>query len=231
MIDGVPVHATMATIPGREALAREAMESLLPQVDSLHIAFNYGPTSLPRWATDNERITYSEHDNSLGDAAKFVGALEHEGFVAICDDDIRYPSDYIAVMTHRAREHGAIVTIAGSNIPGRITSYYNGRKKVATAFTRRQTPKDTVVHIGATGGMVYHTDLITFPIAVFQQPNMADIWASIHAKRQGVPIVTIAKNRNWLHELQRDGRWSIYSTRDRHDHIQAAVVNQVDWNG
>ena len=221
------MHASIATIPGRADILYNTVQSLLPQVDAIHIAFNYGTEPLPDWVHNMRKVTYSLHDNSQGDAVKFLQA--GSGWVAICDDDIIYPRDYIRYMVSRARRHKSVVTVAGSLIPGKIQSYYNDRKKVSTPFTQKKTKPDMRVHIGATGGMVYNSGLISFPLSIFERPNMSDIYASAWCQQQGVKIICVAKPKGWLKEQQREGRWSIYSTRAEHDTLQAAECNKVEW--
>lgn len=228
MMYGRQVHASLATIPRRAHILQDVVETILPQVDVLHIAFNYGARPVPSWAIENPKIEYAVYDNRRGDAAKFDTVRGAEGYIVICDDDVFYPRDFVKKMVKKAKRCRGVATIAGSNIPGMIESYYYGRDKVATAFTGTQIKQDQRVHIGATGGWAYDSDVITFPAEVFQQPNMADIYASAHCNTQGVPIVCIAKRKGWIREAERDSN-SIYATRAEHDHEQAAVCNSVRW--
>lgn len=224
------ITASMATIPSRKDILRKSVESIYPQVDKIHIAFNYRDEPIPEWIQEYPNIEYSVHDNSMGDAAKFYGAHGANGYVLIVDDDMLYPPDFASKLLGKVDRYSCVVCVAGSMMPGKVNSYYKDRKIVATARTKKQCKSDTFVHIGTTCGMAYNTEHITFPLSVFEKPNMADVWMSIHCHRQSIKILCIKKNQDWLKSADNmRERYTIYGTRDEHDDIQAEACNTVSW--
>ncbi len=222
--------ASLATIPGRERELKKCIDSLYKQVDKIHVAFNYGNKEIPIWIKDYDNVEYSIHDNSIGDAAKFYGVQEESGYIFICDDDILYPHDYVKTMISKIKKYKCVITIAGSNIQGKIESYYKDRKKVATAFTRKQARKDTYVHIPATGGLAYDGREINIPLEIFEKKNMADVFVGKYCNENGIKILCISKRHGWIKEINRQpNRYSIYNTRGNHDAEQADICNKVKW--
>lgn len=224
------ITASMATIPSRSNILKQCVDSLIDQVDKLIVAFNYRDTPIPNWVKDYEKIKPLLLDNYLGDAAKFLGLKDVEGYVLICDDDIIYPPDYSKTMIAKVDQHNSVVSCCGSKIKGKIESYYKDRYLVASAFTKRQCKKDTLVNICGTGIMAYDAEKIQVPVSIFERPNMADIFFGKYCNNKKIDIVCISKKHGWLKEIDgRQFRKSIYSNRSEHDTIQTAECNKISW--
>jgi hypothetical protein len=55
---------------------------------------------------------------------------------------------------------------------------------------------------------------------------MADIWAGIRLKEQGVPCVVLAHDRNYVRHLPMDLSDNIYNRYFQHDIDQTRAVNE-----
>lgn len=214
------ITAGMATIKSREENARRVMEDLLPQVDRLHIHFDKGYKRVPSWAkADNVTTT---HGNSAGDAGKFFG--KQEGYYVTVDDDLFYPEDFIDRTIDAIREHGCAVSWGGKvmNDPP-ITSYYIGGWIAAYPIIRGFA-EDIAIDIPLTCGFGYDTEQITFAPTDFEHPNMADIWAGIKCRNEGLKIIAIA--HEGIDHQSIDFSKTIYSTSVKADRIQTKVFNE-----
>lgn len=202
------ITASMATIPIREKTAKIACQTLFLQVDDL---FRY------------------PGDNELGDANKFKGVVDKEGYLFTCDDDIKYPSNYVAFMIEKIEQYNrkAVITLHGKIIREQpITSFY-----ASNAFYRHRcmdaVKKDTPVHIPGTGVMAWHSDTISFSMDDFKAPNMADIWAGIKCEQENVPRICVAHPKDFLGNLDGDG--SCYEANRNRDHILTKAINSIKW--
>jgi len=226
------VVASMATIPSRVNACEDAIGSILPQVDMLYVylnSFRGVPAFLKHHKITTLRSQYLGGD--LGDAGKFYGASNFEGYHFTMDDDIIYPVDYCKCMIEAIEKYQrkCVVTCHGRRITDfPITSYYHGNFETFK-YTGGQY-KDMFIHIPGTGVMAYHTDTFRFDIKMFRASNMADIWAAKELQAAGVPIVSIKRLTGWIKESRKtDSRHSIYSFCNRNDILQTSEVNSMRW--
>jgi len=201
------VAATLATIPSRERGLSAVVEALLPQVDSLGVYLN-GHAHVPSFL-DDPRIVVGSGRGDLGDAGKFFRADEVRGYHLLCDDDIRYPADYVTALVAGIERHErqAVVGFHGSLVRNGAPDYHRSRTLHHFA---QALAADTPVHVLGTGLAGYHTSTIAVSPADVPSPNMADIWFALLGQRQRVPFVCLRRDARWLGELAGLGRDSIY---------------------
>lgn len=199
------ISAAIATITGRETQLERTLKSLEPQC---HL------------------ITY-EKDHIKGDAAKFITGSE--GYFFSADDDLIYPLDYVVTMIRKLQEYDnkIIVTCLGRtilNFP--IKKYYKSSEIDKIGCFQECT--DTWVHIAGSGVMAFHTDYFRPDLDGFKNGYMADLWVSIQAQQQKIPILCIEKKANWLWSQPTDN--GIYERYKDNDTEQVDAVNSMNWN-
>ena len=201
------VTATLASIPSRERGLAAVVEALLPQVDSLGVYLN-GHARVPAFL-DDPRIVVGHAQENLGDAGKFFRADDVHGYHLLCDDDIRYPADYVAAMVAGIERHErqAVVGFHGSLVRNGTGDYHRSRTLHHFA---QALAADTPVHVLGTGLAGYHTSTIAVSPADVPSPNMADIWFALLGQQQCVPFVCLRRDARWLAELPGLARDSIY---------------------
>ncbi|WP_304617363.1 hypothetical protein [Paracoccus sp. (in: a-proteobacteria)] len=89
------IRAHMASFPPRSGVIRQAIGSLLPQVDRLFLCLNQFD-SVPGWIADEPKIEAMIPPRDLKDAGKFAFEPGPDDWVFTVDDDIAYPPDYVA---------------------------------------------------------------------------------------------------------------------------------------
>ena len=196
----------MATLPERSEIRRKAVDSLLPQVDS---------------------VTIRAGDNNLGDANKFYGCEYFEGYVFICDDDLIYSPGYVDFMIGQIEKHGrkAVISLHGrifNKFP--ITSYTRDFERI---FCLRGNDKERQVHIVGTGVLAFHSDAINLSIDYFESKNMADIWFSIACDKQGVKRIVPAFEKGLVKHL--NPKNTIASTLVNGHEKQVNACNSITW--
>lgn len=227
-----PVIASMAAIPRREDSLREVVRRLEGQVDHLNICLN-GWDSTPEWL-DKPWITVRLEDNTLGDAGKMIWVedLLSEAYYAerggrllwkfrhgqgayhlLADDDIEYPQIYAQVLAARIESYQrqALLGFHGAVLRGDVGSYYQDR---TVHHMTEDSDFDRPVHVLGTGVMAYHTSTLALRVDMFTQTNMADLFVALAAREQGVPMIVLARDADWLRTLE-DPEGSIYTEAQR----------------
>lgn len=203
------VHAALATIPSRVEALREVVARLLPQVDRLHVYLN-GHDDVPDFLEDARiEVARSQEHGDRSDAGKLFWTNAVEGLYLGCDDDILYPSDYVDQIVAGIERHGrgAVVGMHGAVLPRPIATYFTSRRVVSILGC---IETDQPVDVIGTGAMGFHTSAIRIRQEHFEAPGMADIWFSVQARLQAVPLVVLAhkpigviRTRDTLHRRYR----------------------------
>lgn len=226
------VTASMASIPTRLRALRRVVDSLLPQVDRLNVYLN-GHDAIPGFLRHPKVVVaWSKHTGDIGDAGKMFWTATVRGYHFTCDDDILYPSDYVAktVATIERYGRGSVLSYHGSRIVEPFESYYRTRK---TFRFLRELDHDEVVHVPGTGVAAWHTDTIRLMPEDFSVANMADVWLGVACQKQRVSVVTPAHEAGWFEDLKcyRDSIWRAcrHHTGEGHDtgDLQTRVCKQL----
>jgi hypothetical protein len=218
------ITAQIASLSQRADSLKQTIESLLPQVDSIFVGLNnYSET--PSFC-HNDKIKCKLFDNSTGDAVKFYGVENIEGYIFTCDDDLIYPPDYVKYLTKMIDHYqkAAIVTVHGRDFyrfP--IVNYYSS----ATIRYRclDTVERDEIVLVGGTGVMAWHSSTVKVKYSDFQAPNMADVWMAKLAHEQDVPIVVLNHPAGWLRYIHPET--TIYESYRSNCTLQTEIINQI----
>ncbi len=223
------IIAGMATICGRLESLKEAISSLLPQVDMLYIRLN-GYATVPDCCKHPKIIASVDIDNSLGDAGKFI-CLGQTGYLFFCDDDLIYPCDYVKQMIAaiESNDRKAIITIHGrrfNHFP--VSSYYHD-KSFRVSCLNPQINQE-YLHVPGTGVTAFHSSTISLSMNNFKCSNMADIWLALAAQHQEVPVISIPHNKGWILMSQNyDESHTIYNLLNHKDEYQTKIINSIKW--
>jgi FkbM family methyltransferase len=203
------VEVGMATVAGNEAALVEALQSLINQVDRIHLYLN-GYSGVPDFLKSVPKITcYLDADGTrYGDAGKFWGVKYlKDSIYFTCDDDIVYPRDYVRRMVKALADHSGkcIVTVHGSLlrqfVDGGRRPYYSTETRIVLHF-EHELKRDRLVHIPGTGTVVFHTRFFKPEMCRFQSPNMADLWVSQIAQELRLPTIAISRESSWLRAIK-----------------------------
>lgn len=223
------VVAGMATIKSRENILANTIESIIDQVDALHIYLN-DHDRVPACCINPKITTYlGKIFKDRGDTGKFFcldkELVEEKDFYFFSiDDDMIYPEDYVDKTVSFLIENNnkVIATHHGSLLKkGLIDNYYRDRRQIHFSMFQREPQQ---VDIGGTGVMAFHTNLFVPDLSKFMYPNMSDIWLSIQAKEQNIPIMLAPKNLGWIKAELLPQEETIYGSKKNHD-TQTSAIN------
>lgn len=222
--EAATVTASIASSWVRESTLHSAVDSLAHQVDHLNIYLN-GYDAVPSYLLapyiTAVRSQEKHAKGDIGDIGKFFfcNDLDTE-FHLTADDDIMYPSDYVAKLVNFSQSFHppVVVGVHGISIKeesltpstgGKGKGYY-GSREVWMAVEKIE--ESVNVHIIGTGTMMYRpADVGEMDLdVIFPEPNMADIWFGILAQKQKIPMVVIPHHADWIKEVPGTFEDSIY---------------------
>src|SRR5688572_14680231 len=177
----MPVLAALAAQPRRAKLLPAVLASLRPQVDRLHVYLN-GWDSVPACVRDLADAYVLARENE-GAERKLHWADEWRGVYCSTDDDIIYPSNYVATVTEEIErlQGRAIVTAHGRVYLGRPRGVHNVAPASVGHYDRNVRPGRFINH-GGTGVMSWDASRVRVP-STFPLKNIADMQVAVWAQR------------------------------------------------
>lgn len=208
--------AGIATMKGRENELINTVNSLLPQVDWINVYFNYEtePLNLPKV------FSFIHPLGDLGDIGKFFD-IPPKGIYFACDDDLIYPKGYCDYLQSKAEQYKCPVSLHGKFISTPVNSYYRSGIKFRCLDS---VDSDIEVNVIGTGTLCFRTEDIKISIEDFETKNMADIWFSVAAKKQGIKLMVTEHKKGWIKYQQVSN--TIHEAMKNNDSYQTKIVNQ-----
>jgi GR25 family glycosyltransferase involved in LPS biosynthesis len=235
---GAPVIASLASIPDRRAMLADAVASLLLQCDQVRVFLNDYPNVPDFLVHPRLDVRRSQDWDDRGDAGKFgwVDLPDPPGYRIVTDDDLVFPPDFARGMVAAVRRHDdrAFVGLHGILLRQPLRRYYDEESRSSFHFGRA-LEEDRTVHVLGTNALCYASALLGLRWADFQHRNMADIFLALHAQRAGIPMVAVARPRDWVRQNRQDHAFetiydaSLKATGTRFDtsRVQDALVRRA----
>jgi hypothetical protein len=220
--------ASMASMPSREGMLRQTVESILRQVDVLNVYLN-GYQQTPTFLLDAKiRVVHSREYGDLRDNGKFF-FLDSvlSGYHFTIDDDIVYPPDYVqkCILKIEQYDRRAIVGCHGVILASPVDHFMKGREVL---HFKRALARDRLVNLLGTGTTAYHVDALELSSDDFDAPGMADLWLAAAAKRQRVPMIAIERPERWLEPLDEADASSLYCAAMQDCRLQTEVAQREE---
>lgn len=215
----------MASFKAREAALGQMVQSILPQVDRLHVYLN-DYDGLPSILRHDKIAVASLGD--LGDTGKFFYVehyVDYDDDIVwfTCDDDLLYPADYVDRMLKKLKP-GEVVSCHGSILRQPADTYRNSRTTYACL---RRVKHDVRVHVVGTGVTAFHSSTIAPMVTDFPVKNMADIWFAKLLQERQIRATVIAHEAGWLKLLTSATDDSLWNRGELPESIEA--VRSVNW--
>jgi hypothetical protein len=182
----------IASIPERELMLKKTILSLASQVDRIYVSLNnydYIPKFLKPY---NAILT----DNSKGDSERYRFVDDIKGYIFTVDDDLMYPANYINTLIKGVDKYRCVCSLHGRSYPNRpirgFQKDFNGYPCLGDVM------QDTLVDVGGTGVMGWHSYYLKVRYENFGAANMADIWFAKLCYEQNIKIVCLAHRQGYL---------------------------------
>ena len=217
----------MATVKGREEAFKDAVLSIIDQVDKL-IIYQNGYKEIFDFLNNPKIEVYSSLETGIdmGDAGKYYKLSEYNNhYYFSIDDDLIYPANYVSNMLDNLKKYNdeIIVTHHGRVLRNDAKSYYKDAKikyKCLDVVTN-----DDFVQFGGTGVMAFHTKLVKINFEYFRAPNMADIWVGLYARENNIPILVLSHSAGWIkHSDKFNLNDTIYAKHVNNSIIQDSLI-------
>lgn len=221
---GENVIGSMASFPPRRAQLEQAVESVYPQVDELHVYLN-GYDSVPAFLNKPRIRIYPQPFGNLMEVGKFFGPAEVDGYVLLLDDDIVYPDNYATRMLTAVELEGrsALVGVHGITYSRSRPSLIDDR----FLCDFRQACSGGLVDALGTGTVAYHTDTIRFDIDDFKVRGFADLWMAQKCWARGIEMRSVARPKSWLRALETERSSRLYQANKQNRQESEAIFREV----
>ncbi|WP_082688845.1 FkbM family methyltransferase [Ruegeria marisrubri] len=200
---GEKLVGMLATFPERQEILRRTLPSMLSQLDELHVYLNnydYVPEFLKMDGV--HPILGRDALGDLRDNGKFYEIEEKSGYIFTFDDDIFYPSDYVSRLVSEIEtlDRKAVVGVHGVVFPKEKLRYTENR----TVFHFQDGAGPFLCDLLGTGTVAFHSSTLPIAFEDFGTSGICDLWFAIACHRHNVPLVSIARNKNWLIEAKKN---------------------------
>ena len=192
------IIAGMATIPSRESTLERVLDSLTGQVDELFLALNYEKEEAPKFLSKYPNVFWWHNDRNKGDAEKFAMAHTTDRIFLACDDDLIYPQGYADKMIEGIERYNGLVSLHGRTYLSPVIDF---RKWAGNYRCLSKVSEDVHVNIVGSGVCAFNTNRLKISLSMFHYRNMADVFISREASRQGVPMIVLKHDGDYLKYL------------------------------
>lgn len=201
-----PVIANICSIPEREGLLKQALESFSSQVDEINLYLDRY-SEIPNFVKKchpNIKVHLSKDHPGLRDNGKFLSFSPtiSDCYYFTMDDDIVYPPDYIEHMVQGIESYSrrAVVGLHGVLLPEYPEGYFTSFRKVHSFNYGLET--NVLVNNLGTGTVAFHSSVMRgLNLSHFKKPGMADLYLSVFCKCQHIPMIALSRPDGWLREL------------------------------
>jgi GR25 family glycosyltransferase involved in LPS biosynthesis len=191
------VHATMAGYPNHVQALEKAVDSLVTQVDTLHVFLNEFETIPEFLDRDKIYITRSQDFGLLGECGKYYWTDDLDGYQFICSDTLIYPPEYVENMISKIEQYmrKSVVGAGGYLIKVPFASF-----DPSTVYLPETgvIPADTPVPVLSDLALAYHSKTLHVSRHFFYQPELSSFWFSILGLEQHVPFICSCHSADWI---------------------------------
>jgi hypothetical protein len=228
-LPGRPRIAAIATMASRLQTFSQVLPVIHAQVDHVFVYLDgYGEP--PAFLRDFERVTVrrAEDVGDLHASSRFLCLqdLTAPALVAVVDDDILYPPDYVEALA------GALEALGGDavvGVHGRIfipphRSY--ARDATSLHFAHALAENQPVDELG-TGTCAFLSDRFRVDPRAWDRTDMDDLLIAMEAQRQGLPRIAIARPQKWLRALAKAQADSLWLRTQADDSVQTRRMREL----
>lgn len=240
------IIANLATYPPRADFLPNVVDAISPQVHQLNIVLNEYDT-VPEFLSGYKNVNAIIPDHDTKDAGKFLPDCTQADYVLLVDDDIVYPSDFVALSIARMRALGpgrflggyhcsiyrrpALCPISISSIKANIRFWVSphqiARFREVLHFGHSVSNSVIVNQIGSGAAILRGSDMPPYAFMRSSQ-KYVDVRLARWCFEQGIVCVNLPRERDWLRLSDSEGiefEETIYRdfTLKHHKHVAKEI--------
>lgn len=218
-VSSLPRVASIATLASRTETFREVLAVIRPQVDHVFVYLD-GYDTPPDFlrGLDGVSVQRAEDVGDLHVSSRFLclQQLRTTAVVALVDDDIRYPDNYVETLV------AALEQVSGQGVVGvhgRIflpphQSYVRDAMQLHYSASLAQPCH---VHELGMGTSAFISSILDVDPRRWDRCDMNDITIANEAQRRGLPRIAVARERAWLWPYEQDQPDSLWTKARKDD--------------
>jgi hypothetical protein len=228
-VRSLPRIGTIATIPDRAESFVDVLPRFLPQVHRLFVYLD-GHTAPPPVLKEQSKITIfrAEECGNLHASSRLLPLtfLDRPCIFVIFDDDIVYPTDYVAALVEGLAERGgrALVGFHANCFKPPYESYATDRVNINF---KEGLEIDTQVDELGAGTCAFLSENLSIDPREFPYVNMDDIILAIEAERRRLPRISLRRSAGWLAKHPKPQTWNLWSDVLRDDSTETKLLAQL----
>jgi GR25 family glycosyltransferase involved in LPS biosynthesis len=199
------VHAFLTAYSDRLQPLKHAVQSLLSQIDALHV-FLDGFTAIPDFL-DHDKIylTRSQDFGNLGECGKYYWTDDLPGYHFICSDRLIYPADYVESMKSIIENHErkAVIGAGGYRFSGPFISFGKSAQHLPETGSIEEDVQVSVLNDNA---LAYHSSAFRNSRHFYYQSELSGLWFSMACIEQNVPLFCCSHPAGWLIDTLPEGK-------------------------
>jgi hypothetical protein len=184
-----------------------------------------------RKEVDSPKLTLIQGFNEKGCSEKlrFINSGSSK-YIALCDDDLIYPANYLTKMIEAADNYKCLVSAHGRVLKKeKATNYY--LHKLAMYHCLHEVVQTTQVDIAGSGVCLFARHLLPNVGNLYRSiihPNMTDIYLSSFCLLNGVARVVVRHQNGWIKCKEfKPTEFNIYQHQKNNCEIQTEFINKL----
>jgi hypothetical protein len=208
----------VATYPARVQNLPRMLESVVGQLDEVHVVLNEYTHRQQRELPTYDNVRYLIPETDLKDTGKFLRPASADEFVFLMDDDLVFPADYTATLIdfyRRSPSHRVAVGLHGVVYSDLFEGAPSSR--FVAKFDKALAQPMLVNQLG-TGCLMLRGDLMP-PFAFMQSSQQfVDVRFARHCHEAGIARLCISRPAGWV--VDQVPETSIFETFTRLRHVE-----------
>lgn len=196
------IIANIASFPARSEIIEETVKSLYKQVDKINLCLNEY-VELPSWVNKYKNLNAVIPDVDYKDIGKFIFKIEADDYVILVDDDIEYPSDYVARLMELYAFVGVNCVLGLHSII--YSDYFDGlpTSRNVRGFNQFQNGLKLVNQLG-TGTVFLKGEFMPSLEFMSGSEKYVDLRFSVSCFRKNLPLISIPREKGWMDQKNVD---------------------------
>ena len=228
-VANLPVIGSIATMPSRADTFSRMLHSVLSQVDRLYV-FLDGFEEIPSVLRDLPKchISMLPEQGNLHSSSRFLvpQLFGSDAIVALFDDDIFYPPDYVSRIRRAYAQYGG-QCIIGFHATIFLPPHFSYARHRYNVHFSSGLSNDMNVHELGAGTAAFISSTFSPNPANWRYRHMDDLYMAAEAVKKNLTLVALKREADWISPLAQDQDDSLWLATKRDDRAQSDFMRHL----